>query len=79
MAYLGCVTSDNTSNEVGLAVSKTPAGPWIKLGSNPFCDYELNGNAGFQWGYGQPSLVSVDKKDKYYYSIQSVMVVALMS
>ena len=62
MAYLGCVTSDNTSNEVGLAVSKTPAGPWIKLGSNPFCDYELNGNAGFQWGYGQPSLVSVDKK-----------------
>ncbi len=62
MAYLGCVTSDNTSNEVGFAVSKTPSGPWIKLDSNPFCHYTLNDNTGFQWGYGQPSLVSVDKK-----------------
>ena len=45
MAYLGCVTSDNTSNEVGLAVSKSPEGPWIKVGDGPFCDYELNDNS----------------------------------
>lgn len=64
MAYLGCVTSDNTSNEVGLAVSKSPEGPWIKVGDGPFCDYELNDNSGFQWGYGQPSLVSVDRKSE---------------
>lgn len=62
MAYLGCVTSDNTKNEVGLAVAKAPEGPWVKIDANPICHYELNDNKGFQWGYGQPSLVSVDKK-----------------
>lgn len=61
MAYLGCVTSDNTKNEVGLAIAKKPEGPWIKINNNPICHYELNDNKGFQWGYGQPSLVSVDK------------------
>lgn len=62
MAYLGCVTSDNTKNEVGLAVAKNPEGPWIKVKNEPFIHYELNSNTGFQWGYGQPSLVSVDKE-----------------
>lgn len=64
MAYLGCVTSDNTKNEVGLAVAKEPEGPFIKIDSNPICHYELNDNKGFQWGYGQPSMVSMDKKGK---------------
>ncbi len=62
MAYLGCVTSDNTANEVGLALSKTPSGPFVKVGKDPFVHYEKNDNKGFQWGYGQPSLVSVDRK-----------------
>lgn len=64
MAYLGCVTSDNTKNEVGLALAKKPEGPWIKINNNPICHYEENANKGFQWGYGQPSLVSVDKKSE---------------
>lgn len=74
MAYLGCVTSDCTLNDTGIAVSKTPDGPWIK------CDYKEDGTTkinpivsymdeSFQmksnsWGTGQPSLVSVDKKGK---------------
>ncbi len=64
MAYLGCLTSDSTQNEIGLAVSKKPEGPFMKIDSNPICDYELNGSSGFQWGYGQPSLVSIDQKGK---------------
>lgn len=64
MAYLGCLTSDSTQNEVGFAVSKTPEGPFIKIDANPICDYEKNASSGFQWGYGQPSLVSIDKKGK---------------
>ena len=64
MTYLGCITSDNSRNEVGLAVAKAPEGPWIK------CD-EINPIAKFPeeyhtWGYGQPSIVSVDKKGRVY-------------
>lgn len=64
MAYLGCVTNDNSKNEVGLAVSLTPDGPWHKLDSlNPFCHFIPSaGYDGWEWGYGQPSLVSIDKE-----------------
>lgn len=78
MAYLGCVTSDNTKNEVGLAVAKAPEGPFIKIESNPICHYELNDNKGFQWGYGQPSMVSMDKKERFYCSIRLAMVLLLI-
>lgn len=65
MAYLGCVTSNNQLNEVGLAVSKTPAGPWVKTNKiNPIAKYEKLDNNGFQWGYGQPSLVSIDRQSR---------------
>ena len=37
MAYLGCVPSDCTLNETGIAVSKTPEGPWVK------CDFKVDG------------------------------------
>ena len=60
MAYLGCVTNNNMRNETGIAVAKKPEGPFIKVDEiNPIAHVsdELT-----TWGYGQPSLVSVDKK-----------------
>ncbi len=61
MAYLGCLTSDTTNNEIGIAVSKSAEGPWLKVSeANPLVPYsELASSA---WGTGQPSLLSVDKK-----------------
>lgn len=72
MAYLGCVSSNVTLNETGIAVAKKPEGPWVK------CDFALDGTTKINpivpysdfdcdpnnWGTGQPSLVSVDKKGK---------------
>ncbi len=69
MAYLGCLTSDCTCNEVGIAISKNPEGPWVKVDDiNPICNYfestEFGSDGNKYWGYGQPSLVSVDKEGK---------------
>jgi hypothetical protein len=72
MAYLGCVPSDCTHNETGIAVSKTPQGPWIKCDFKldgttkinpivPCNDFSMNSNSR---GTGQPSLFSVDKKGR---------------
>lgn len=68
MTYLGCVTSDNSANEVGLAVAKNPEGPWIKVDEiNPIANYYTSTEydaENWAWGYGQPSLISVDKSSK---------------
>lgn len=72
MAFLGCVPSDCTQNEVGIAVSKTPEGPWIKCDFkedgttkiNPIVPYSEFDCESTNWGTGQPSLISVDKKGK---------------
>ena len=67
MAFLGCARTDTEVNEVGLAVAKQPEGPWVKCDAvNPVIDYEYDESRpeAFQWGYGQPSLVSVDQKGK---------------
>lgn len=72
MAYLGCATTNVTVNEVGIAVSKTPNGPFIKVDEiNPIANYNQaiidHGNTSEwrnSWGYGQPSLVSIDKAGK---------------
>lgn len=65
MTYLGCVTSDNSDNEVGIAVAKKPEGPWIKVDEiNPIANYYESDeytDEVWTWGYGQPSLVSVNK------------------
>ena len=62
MAYLGCVTSDCTRNETGLAVASSPAGPWVKCDKiNPIVPVE-DDNLG--WGNGQPELISVDHKGR---------------
>lgn len=68
MAYLGCISSDCTVNQVGLAVANSPEGPWIRVQNTPFINYETSTDYGSDgnkfWGYGQPSLVSVDKEGK---------------
>lgn len=73
MAFLGCLTSDSTRNETGIAVSKKPEGPWVKCNSlksdgvtpiNPIVPYSNFQVESTNWGTGQPSLVSVDKKGK---------------
>ncbi len=66
MAYLGCKTSNNCCNEVGIAVAKAPEGPWIKVESvNPIADWynssEFNES---KWGYGQPCVISSDEAGK---------------
>ena len=67
MAYLGCKTSNVTCNEVGIALAKDASGPWVKVGdgATAFRSYydstEFGSDGANYWGYGQPSLVSVDK------------------
>ncbi len=73
MAYLGCVPSDCTLNETGIAVSHSYNGPWIKCNGNkegtdtpinplvPYSDFDCASNS---WGTGQPSLLSIDKKGR---------------
>ena len=64
MAYLGCESSDCTANEVGLAVANSPEGPWVKY-EGAFCNFHTSVDyTATAWGYGQPSLVSVDKGGK---------------
>ena len=68
MAYLGCLTSNGNINEVGIAVSKNPNGPWIKYDNNPFAKYKDSSDYGDDganfWGYGQPSLININKKGR---------------
>ena len=61
MAYLGCISNDCTENKVGLAVAEKPEGPFIRVGDKPFIDYVRKTDK-FEWGVGQPSLLSKDKK-----------------
>ena len=67
MAYLGCRSDNSTANEVGLAFAKSPEGPWVRYGANPIADFisseEYNAA---NWGYGQPSLVSMDRGGKVF-------------
>lgn len=63
MAYLGCTSSDNQENKIGLAVSKSPEGPFVKVGDAPLVDFQKDpSSSAFQWGVGQPSLVNMDKQ-----------------
>lgn len=66
MAYLGCVTTNNQENELGLAVAKSPEGPFIKVGTEPLIHFSKDDpdSPVFEWGVGQPSLVNMDKKGR---------------
>ena len=71
MTVLGCKTKDNSSNMFGFKVAKSPEGPWIDVPEiSPLYDfydyypgYKYDGT-NFVWGWGQSSLVSMDKKGK---------------
>ncbi len=63
LAYLGCTSEDNQENKIGLAVAKSPEGPFVKIGTAPLIDFAKDPSISvFQWGVGQPCLVSKDMK-----------------
>lgn len=68
MSYLGCVTNDSSRNEVGIALAQSIEGPWVKVDEiNPIANYYTSDeyvDDRWTWGYGQPSLVSVDESGK---------------
>lgn len=68
MSYLGCMTDGNYENAFGFAVAESIDGPWIRVPEvSPLIDFygEYGGADGqSQWGTGQSSVVSVDKKGK---------------
>lgn len=67
MAYLGCdlISNDSQDNKIGLAVAKSPEGPFIKVGSAPFVDFEFQYSPDiWEWGVGQPSIVNIDKQGR---------------
>ena len=67
MAYLGCTSTDNQENKVGLAVSNSPDGEFIRVGETPIVDFTKDSSSTvFQWGVGQPSIVSIDKAGKVW-------------
>lgn len=64
MAYLGCITVNNQENEIGLAVAKSPEGPFVKVGTEPLVSFSKDDPDSpiFEWGVGQPSIVNMDKQ-----------------
>lgn len=73
MAFLGCIPSDCTLNETGIAVSHSYDGPWVKCNGvksdgvtqiNPIVPWSDFNCAKNSWGTGQASLLSIDKKGK---------------
>lgn len=62
MAYLGCNTTNNQENKIGLAVSNSLDSGWIKINANPIITipYDTAHTDAFQWGVGQPSILSID-------------------
>lgn len=72
MAYLGCITEDYNNNETGIAVAKSPEGPWVKVdGLNPIVPWSADGNPTATWGTGMPTLMSIDKKGEVLLTYQS--------
>ncbi len=65
MAYLGCSTYNSQQNQIGVAVSNDLL-HWVKYEGNPVVHhgYQSAYSSYFQWGVGQPSIVSVDHAGK---------------
>ena len=67
MAYLGCTSTNNQENKLGLAVAEKPEGPFLRVGEAPFVDFKKDPSVSkFQWGVGQPSLVNMGKAGKVW-------------
>lgn len=73
MAYLGCIPLNCKLNETGIAVSKSPNGPWVKCNDkkldgitsiNPIVPYSDFNCTEENWGTGQACLMSVNKKGR---------------
>ncbi len=70
MAYSGSDEKNRANAEIGLAVSKTPDGEWVKVGSSPVVTFDAGhydpmGILSYR-GAIEPSLVSFDKGGKVY-------------
>ncbi len=63
LAYSANRIEASKNFQIGLAVAKNPEGPFTKIGDSPAISYnsEISGS---QYGVGNPSLVSYDKKGK---------------
>lgn len=70
MAYLGCSSSDNQNNKIGLAVSNEYDTGWEKVGSYPFINfsYDKKHSDSFQWGVGQASLLQYGEYTLVFYT-----------
>ena len=62
MAYQGNAEVGNYHNHIGLAVSKDVLSGWVKVGNAPILENPEIYSGSF--GYGSPSLVSIDKAVK---------------
>ncbi len=58
--YLGCDRHDNNHNQLGVALARHPAGPYLKWPGNPLVPYTRTDS----WGTGQPSGFSLDGKGR---------------
>ena len=69
LSYLGCSSSDSSDNEVGIAVSQNPGGPFVKIPGQfrPFTPVDSTGST-WEWGTGQPSIVSIDKAGQVFFT-----------
>lgn len=70
MAYSGSDEKNRANAEIGLAVSETPDGEWVRVGSSPVVafdagHYDSLGILSYR-GAIEPSLVSFDKGGKVY-------------
>lgn len=61
MAYSGNAIEAEKQYQVGLAVSVLPEGPWVKVGDQPFIEYDPV-VYGSTYGAASPSLVSYNNK-----------------
>ena len=57
--YLGTDSPEGRHNQIGVAFSQTPEGPWVKYEGNPIVEGSKR-----TWGVGQPSVISLDKRGK---------------
>ncbi len=66
LSYLGCTTTNNQENELGIAVAKSPEGPFVKVGDHALVEFSKDdpNSDVFEWGVGQPSIVNKDGKGR---------------
>lgn len=67
MAYLGCSSTDNQDNKIGFALSNDCVN-WVKVEN--FCiaeEFDEQSDV-FQWGVGQPSVLTADGKLFLFYT-----------